>query len=89
VQGLRRGFSSVTTMDAIGEVKIVLNSYRAEYAGNGGTVVTIVSKSGGSEYHGRTISSGPIPATTTLPITPTPSHRTITALLISLTRHRW
>jgi hypothetical protein len=45
-------FSSVTTMDAIGEVKIVLNSYRAEYAGNGGTVVTIVSKSGGTEYHG-------------------------------------
>ncbi len=39
-------------MDAIGEVKVVLNSYRAEYAGNGGTVVTIVSKSGGSEYHG-------------------------------------
>src|SRR6266849_905411 len=45
-------FSSVTTMDAIGEVKVVLNSYRAEYAGNGGTVVTIVSKSGGTEYHG-------------------------------------
>jgi len=45
-------FSSVTTMDAIGEVKIVLNAYRAEYAGNGGTVVTIVSKSGGTEFHG-------------------------------------
>jgi outer membrane receptor protein involved in Fe transport len=45
-------FSSVTTMDAIGEVKIVLNSYRAEYAGNGGPVVMVVSKSGGTEYHG-------------------------------------
>src|SRR5258708_6014058 len=45
-------FSSVTTMDAIGEVKVVLNSYRAEYAGNGGAVVTIVSKSGGTQYHG-------------------------------------
>jgi Carboxypeptidase regulatory-like domain/TonB-dependent Receptor Plug Domain len=45
-------FSSVTTMDAIGEVNVVLNAYRAEYAGNGGTLVTIVSKSGGSEYHG-------------------------------------
>jgi len=45
-------FSSVTTMDAIGEVKVVLNSYRAEYAGNGGTVVTVVSKSGGTTYHG-------------------------------------
>ncbi len=45
-------FSSVTTMDSIGEVKVVLNSYRAEYAGNGGTVVQVVTKSGGSEYHG-------------------------------------
>ncbi len=45
-------FSSVTTLDAIGEVKIVLNSYRAEYAGNGGTVVIVNSKSGGSQYHG-------------------------------------
>ena len=45
-------FSSVTTMDAIGEVNVVMNAYRAEYAGNGGTVVTIVSKSGTSEFHG-------------------------------------
>jgi hypothetical protein len=45
-------FSSVTTMDAIGEVKIILNSYRAEYAGNGGTIVMVNSKSGTSEYHG-------------------------------------
>src|SRR5262249_7745688 len=35
-------FSSVTTLDAIGEVKIVLNSYQAEYAGNGGAVVQVV-----------------------------------------------
>ena len=39
-------------MDAIGEVKVILNSYQAEYAGNGGTVVQVVSKSGGREYHG-------------------------------------
>ena len=39
-------FSSVTTLDAIGEVKIVLNSYQAEYAGNGGAVVQVVTKSG-------------------------------------------
>jgi TonB-dependent Receptor Plug Domain len=45
-------FSSVTTLDAIGEVKIVLNGYRAEYAGNGGPVVQVVSKSGGTDYHG-------------------------------------
>ena len=45
-------FSSVTTMDAIGEVKVILNGYRAEYAGNGGTVVQVVSKSGGRDFHG-------------------------------------
>ncbi len=51
-QGSPSVFSSVTTMDAIGEVKVILNSYQAEYAGNGGTVVQVVSKSGGSQYHG-------------------------------------
>ena len=40
------------TMDAIGEVKVILNSYQAEYAGNGGTVVQVVTKSGANEYHG-------------------------------------
>src|SRR3954451_4666702 len=45
-------FSSVTTLDAIGEVKVVLNSYQAEYAGNGGAVVQVVTKSGGREFHG-------------------------------------
>ena len=45
-------FSSVTTLDAIGEVKVILNSYQAEYAGNGGAVVEVITKSGGREYHG-------------------------------------
>jgi len=45
-------FSSVTTLDAIGEVKVLLNSYQAEYTSNGGAVVQVVSKSGGREFHG-------------------------------------
>ena len=45
-------FSSVTTMDAIGEVKVILNSYQAEYAGNGGAVVQVITKSGGRDFHG-------------------------------------
>jgi hypothetical protein len=45
-------FSSVTTLDAIGEVKVVLNSYQAEYAGNGGAVVQVITKSGGKDFHG-------------------------------------
>jgi outer membrane receptor protein involved in Fe transport len=47
-------FSSATQMDAIGEVKVILNSYQAEYAGNGGTVVQVVTKSGTNEWHGNT-----------------------------------
>ena len=42
-------------MDAIGEVKIVLNSYQAEYAGNGGAVVQVVTKSGGKDLPWRRI----------------------------------
>jgi hypothetical protein len=45
-------FSSATQLDAIGEVKVILNSYQAEYAGNGGTVVQVVTKSGSGAWHG-------------------------------------
>ena len=51
-QGTASIFSSVTTLDAIGEVKVLLNSYQAEYAGNGGAVVQVVTKSGGKQFHG-------------------------------------
>jgi Carboxypeptidase regulatory-like domain len=51
-QGSPSVFSSVTSLDAIGEVKVLLNSYQAEYAGNGGPVVQVVTKSGGQQYHG-------------------------------------
>ena len=37
-------------LDAIAEIKVLLNSYRAEYGRAGGAQVQIVSKSGGSEY---------------------------------------
>ena len=45
-------FSSATQQDAIGEVRVILNSYQAEYAGNGGAVVQVVTKSGTNEWHG-------------------------------------
>jgi hypothetical protein len=51
-QGTPNVFSSVTTLDAIGEVKVLVNSYQAEYAGNGGAVVQVVSKSGTRDFHG-------------------------------------
>ncbi|MEP6716555.1 MAG: TonB-dependent receptor plug domain-containing protein, partial [Terriglobia bacterium] len=51
-QGSPNVFSSVTTLDAIGEVKVLLNSYQAEYTGNGGPIVQVVTKSGSKDFHG-------------------------------------
>jgi hypothetical protein len=48
-QGSPNVFSSVTTLDAIGEVKVILNAYQAEYAGNGGAIMEVVTKSGGRD----------------------------------------
>jgi len=39
-------------LDAIAEVRVLLNSYRAEYGRAGGGQVQIVSKSGTNTYHG-------------------------------------
>jgi hypothetical protein len=39
-------------LDAIAEVRVLLNSYRAEYGRAGGGQVQIVSKGGTSKYHG-------------------------------------
>ena len=39
-------------LDAIAEVRVLLNSYRAEYGRSGGGQVQIVSKSGSSSYRG-------------------------------------
>ena len=38
-------------LDAVGEVRVLLNTYRAEY-GRGGAQIQIVSKGGGAEYRG-------------------------------------
>jgi len=39
-------------LDAVDEIKVLLNTYRAEYGRGGGAQIQIVTKSGGSEYHG-------------------------------------
>ncbi len=39
-------------LDAVAEIKVLLNTYRAEYGRTGGAQVQIISKSGGSEYLG-------------------------------------
>src|SRR2546425_6100168 len=45
-------FSSSINFDAIGEVQVELNNYRAEYGRNGGPVVNIVTKSGTNQFKG-------------------------------------
>jgi hypothetical protein len=39
-------------LDAIAEIKVLLNTYRAEYGRTGGAQVQIISKSGSSQYAG-------------------------------------
>src|SRR5712691_2636795 len=45
-------FVQTLSFDAIGEVQVELNNYRAEYGRNGGPVVNIVTKSGTKQYKG-------------------------------------
>jgi Carboxypeptidase regulatory-like domain/TonB-dependent Receptor Plug Domain len=39
-------------LDAVDEIKVLLNTYRAEYGRGGGAQIQIVSKSGSADYHG-------------------------------------
>ena len=43
---------SAVNLDAISEVKVLLNTYKAEYGGTGGASIQIVSKGGTSDYRG-------------------------------------
>ncbi len=45
-------YSGTINVDAIGEVKVQLNNYQAEYGRSGGALVSIVTKSGTREYKG-------------------------------------
>src|ERR1700754_4377043 len=44
--------SMTTSLDAISEVKVLRDNYAAEYGNNGGAMINIVTKGGGSEYRG-------------------------------------
>jgi len=44
--------SLTTSLDAIGEVKVLRDNYGAEYGNNGGAMINIVTKGGGKDYAG-------------------------------------
>src|SRR6266404_3161085 len=44
--------SLTTSLDAIGEVKVLRDNYSAEYGNNGGAMINIVTKGGGRKYAG-------------------------------------
>ena len=44
--------SSAINLDAIEEVKVLLNTFKAEFGRSGGANIQIVTKSGGADYHG-------------------------------------
>src|SRR5690242_16530834 len=56
VNGNPRGggnrFDTPLNMEAISEVKVLLNSYQAEYGQSGGAIVNITTKSGTQNFHG-------------------------------------
>ncbi|MEK7750676.1 MAG: TonB-dependent receptor [Acidobacteriota bacterium] len=49
---LLEAFSSTTSVDAMAEVKVVMNAYLPEYGPNPGGSVTMITKSGTKEFHG-------------------------------------
>jgi hypothetical protein len=45
-------FGEVSSIESVEEIKAVLSNYSAEYGRNPGPIVNLVTKSGGSSYHG-------------------------------------
>ena len=51
--GSTEWLGSPMNMNAIGEVKVLLNNYQAQYGRNAGAMVNAVTKSGTKDFHAR------------------------------------
>jgi hypothetical protein len=49
---ITNAFNETTSMDAIAEVKVLMNNYQAEYGRNASAVINMISKSGTQRFHG-------------------------------------
>jgi hypothetical protein len=45
-------FSGTVNLDSIGEVKVLMSNYNAEYGRSGGAIINMITKSGTQQYHG-------------------------------------
>jgi hypothetical protein len=52
VRGDGNKFDTPLNMDAVGEVKILLNNYQAEYGQSAGAIINLTTKSGTQQFHG-------------------------------------
>jgi len=50
--GSNGGVHSMPSMDSVGEVKVLLSNYAAEYGRNSGGAITIITRGGGKKFHG-------------------------------------
>lgn len=50
--GSNGGVHSMPSMDSIGEVKVLMSNYAAEYGRNSGGAITIITRGGGKQFRG-------------------------------------
>ena len=50
--GLPSGLSGQVNMDAVQEVKVMLSNYQAEYSGNPGANISMITRTGTRDFHG-------------------------------------
>ncbi|MEO7144015.1 MAG: TonB-dependent receptor [Bryobacteraceae bacterium] len=50
--GSNGSLHTMPSMDSVGEIKVLMSNYSAEYGRNSGGTITVITKGGGQQYHG-------------------------------------